>query len=70
MTAAFPGPDTSRLMTGVSHPHPVNGDEDLLNLAAINAASHGAKVFVLPAREIPDANVAAGIYWLPPVKHG
>ena len=22
MTAAFPGPDTSRLMTGVSHPHP------------------------------------------------
>jgi hypothetical protein len=25
MTAAFPGPATSRLMTGVSHPHPVNG---------------------------------------------
>jgi len=25
MTAAFPGPATSRLMAGVSHPHPVNG---------------------------------------------
>jgi len=25
MTAAFPGPATSRLTSGVIHPHPVNG---------------------------------------------
>lgn len=52
------------------HPAPVNGDEDLLNLAAIHAYSHGAKVFVLPAREMPQGNTAAGIYWLPQAKHG
>ena len=53
------------------HPQPVNGDEDLLNLAAVNAAAHGAKVFVLPAREMPlESGLVAGIYWLPPAKHG
>lgn len=52
------------------HPQPMTGDEDLLNLAAINAASHGSKVFVLPAREMPGANTIAGIYWLPATKHG
>jgi len=25
MTAAFPGPETSRLTSGVTHPHPVKG---------------------------------------------
>ena len=48
---------------------PVNGDEDLLNLAAIHAAEHGAKVFVLPARDMPAASSIAGIYWTPPAKH-
>src|SRR5206468_5049385 len=43
------------------HPQPMIGDEDLLNLAAINAASHGAKVFVLPTRDMPDASAAVGI---------
>jgi hypothetical protein len=51
------------------HPQPTNGDEDLLNVAAINAAAHGAKVFVLPEREMPDACPIAGIYWTPAAKH-
>lgn len=54
----------------VVHAQPLNGDEDLLNLAAINASAHGAKVFVVPAREMPGANTIAGIYWLPAAKHG
>lgn len=51
------------------HPQPKNGDEDLLNLAAINAQAHGAKVFVLPSRDMPEMSPIAGIYWLPPAKH-
>jgi hypothetical protein len=52
------------------HAEPINGDEDLLNLAAIHAAEHGAKVFVLPAHDMPEASPIAGIYWTPPAKHG
>jgi hypothetical protein len=52
------------------HPQPANGDEELLNLAAIKAAAHGARVFALPTRDMPDASPIAGIYWLPPAKHG
>jgi hypothetical protein len=52
------------------HPERLNGDEDLLNLAAIKAAAHGAKVFVLPAHDMPEASPIAGIYWTPPAKHG
>jgi hypothetical protein len=51
------------------HPNAMNGDEDLFNLAAINASAHGAKVFVMPAREMPESNAIAGIYWLPAAKH-
>lgn len=51
------------------HPHAANGDEDLANLAAIHAATHGAKVFVLPTREMPEQAALAGIYWLPRAKH-
>ena len=52
------------------HLQPTNGAEDLLNLAAIQAATHGAKVFVLPAREMPEESAIAGIYWTPSAKHG
>ncbi len=52
------------------HPNAGYGDEDLLNLAAIQAFGHGCNVVVLPAREMPQGNTAAGIYWLPPAKHG
>jgi hypothetical protein len=51
------------------HSEPMNGDEDLLNVAAIHAAEHGAKVFVLLAREMPEDSVIAGIYWTPAAKH-
>ncbi|MBI1833112.1 MAG: hypothetical protein HYR84_16855 [Planctomycetes bacterium] len=54
----------------VVHPQAMNGDEDLANLAAIHAAEHGAKVFVLPTRDMPEQAGIAGIYWLPHVKHG
>jgi hypothetical protein len=52
------------------HAQAMKGDEDLLNLAAIQASAHGAKVFVMPAKDVPDGSVCAGIYWLPASKHG
>jgi Bacterial archaeo-eukaryotic release factor family 7 len=51
------------------HPQRMKGDEDLLNVAAIKASEHGAKVFVLPIKDMPQGGVTAGIYWLPAAKH-
>lgn len=49
---------------------PKPGNEDLLNLAAINTLAHGGTVYVVPPRTVPGGGVTAGIFWLPLAKKG
>lgn len=41
---------------------PKNGNEDLLNLAAVQAYLNGGKVFVVDPQEVPDSKQAAAIF--------
>jgi hypothetical protein len=49
----------------VPHSTAQPGDEDLLNLAALEVLAHGGTVQVVTSEEMPDRALVAGIYWLP-----
>jgi len=44
------------------HKHPVQGDEDLLNVAALQTLLHAGQVFVVPANQIPHGAPAIAVY--------
>ena len=46
----------------VQHDQEENGDEDLLNRAAVEALLHRASVFALEPDQMPDARAAAAVY--------
>jgi hypothetical protein len=51
---------------GVSlHSEPERCDEDMLNFAAWHTLRHNGSVFVVPKRDVPSGDEAAGIFWLP-----
>jgi hypothetical protein len=52
------------------HDPPRPGDEDLLNVAAVQTLAHGRRVFAVDAGELPDGASATAIYCLPLAKHG
>ena len=44
------------------HKQPVDGDEDLLNVAALQALLHGGHVFVVPAAQVPHGAPAVATF--------
>jgi len=55
--------DTANLRVAI-HERPEPGDEDLLNLAAVHALSHGATVWVEEQAQVPGNNLVAAVSWL------
>lgn len=52
------------------HDRPEPGDEDLLNLAAVQTLLHGKRVHAVESEEVPQAAPLAAILCLPLAKHG
>ena len=52
--------DQTRNVKG--HKQPVQGDEDLLNVAALQTLLHAGQVFIVPASQIPHGAPAIAIY--------
>lgn len=44
------------------HDQPVPGDEDLLNIAAIQTLKHGGSVYAMPPKEMPGKGLLAAIF--------
>jgi hypothetical protein len=47
------------------HDRQLAGDEDLVNLAALETLRHGGAVYAVEAQSLPAGNTLAAIFWLP-----
>jgi hypothetical protein len=47
------------------HEAPMPGDDELLNLTAVQTLRHGGTVYLLPQEEMPERGCLAAIYCLP-----
>jgi hypothetical protein len=52
-------PDNRRV---TMRPEPKNGDEDLLNLAAIEVAANGGTVYTVPDERVPGGGPVAAVF--------